>query len=66
MYSLLLVTRTRIDRLLTHTYGSATQSLRLSVPASPLFAEIDSPNQFLNAKTLASSILCDIKNKEHT
>ena len=45
----------------SHTYSSATQILRISVLASLLFAEIDSPNQFLYAKTLSSSILQDIK-----
>lgn len=38
-----------------HTYGSATEILRISVPASPLFAKNSSPNCFLNAQTLSGS-----------
>ena len=61
-----LVTRTRIDRLLRILMARRPNALH-SVPASPLFAKIDSLNQFLYAKTLSSSILQDIKkNKEYT
>ncbi len=38
-----------------HTDGSATEILRISVPASPLFAKNSSPNCFLNAQTLSGS-----------
>ena len=38
-----------------HTDGSATEILRISVPASPLFTKNSSPNCFLNAQTLSGS-----------
>lgn len=38
-----------------HTDGSATEILRISVPASPLFAKNSSLNCFLNAGTLSGS-----------
>lgn len=38
-----------------HTDGSATEILRISVPASPLFAKNSSLNCFLNAQTLSGS-----------
>ena len=38
-----------------HTYGSSTEILRISVPASPLFAKNSSLNCFLNAQTLSGS-----------
>lgn len=49
-----------------HTYGSSTEILRISVPASPLFAKNSSLNCFLNAQTLSGSSQLTVLLKQKT